>query len=442
MKPLAIDLFCGAGGFSEGILQAGFHIVFSSDINEQVEKTYMNRHEQLGLIQDYNTYFSRADIRDLSGEFILDKISKLQVIKGRKFDIDAIFGGPPCQGFSRAGKRQKDDPRNMLFKEYIRVVNEIKPKYVVMENVEGFMDTKLPEFIGVLGDKYEKDEVVPNILISEFDKIGYNTLEPKLLDSSDYGVPQRRKRAIFIAYRKGLTAPTYPEPTVEEGSKITVLDAIGDLIINPSIRKKVNSQYTKYQLDSINGRTLTIEGETIKYDKTIRNHELSKHAAYIEERFALYKEGESTQQLRKRIMAEGINLEGKNKLIELIYKSLDEQYTLAEIKSNFLNAKVDESWIELLLTRKNNRTRLAKDEIASTIVTLPDDYISPFENRVFSVREMARLQSFDDSFVFLGKRTTGGDRRKVEVPQYTQVGNAVPPLLARAIAIEIRNVLI
>ena len=94
-----------------------------------------------------------------------------------------------------------------------------------------------------------------------------------------------------------------------------------------------------------------------------------------------------------------------------------------------------------MLTKKNNRKKLDRNKPSLTVVTLPDDYISPFENRIFSVREMARLQSFDDSFEFLGKRTTGGDRRKMEVPQYTQVGNAVPPLLAKAIATEIMKVL-
>ena len=106
----AIDLFCGAGGMSEGIIQAGFHILFSSDISEDVEKTYTHRHEQLGLIQGENTYFHRGDIRELSGEMIRDKISSLEMFKSPEVKIpkkiDAIFGGPPCQGFSRAGRRK------------------------------------------------------------------------------------------------------------------------------------------------------------------------------------------------------------------------------------------------------------------------------------------------------------------------------------------------
>src|SRR5665647_1850791 len=138
IMPYAIDLFCGAGGMSEGIIQAGFHILFSSDINIDVEKTYVNRHKQLGLIQGENTYYHRGDIRNLNGDFILNCISNLKMFQSGEFSlpnkIDAIFGGPPCQGFSRAGKRDKNDPRNVLFKEYLRVISEIMPRYVIMEN--------------------------------------------------------------------------------------------------------------------------------------------------------------------------------------------------------------------------------------------------------------------------------------------------------------------
>lgn len=107
----------------------------------------------------------------------------------------------------------------------------------------------------------------------------------------------------------------------------------------------------------------------------------------------------------------------------------------------FKNAAATKEQVEILLTKKNIRQRWAENEPSATIVTIPDDYISPWEPRTFSVREMARCQSFDDSFEFLGKRTTGGSLRKKEVPQYTQVGNAVPPLLAKAVALEIKKVL-
>ena len=102
----AIDLFCGAGGMSEGLIQAGFHILFSSDINSDVQRTYMNRHEQLGLHQGVNTYFHRGDIRELNGDMIRESIQNLEIFRGQDIpEIDAIFGGPPCQGFSRADRK-------------------------------------------------------------------------------------------------------------------------------------------------------------------------------------------------------------------------------------------------------------------------------------------------------------------------------------------------
>jgi DNA (cytosine-5)-methyltransferase 1 len=138
-KPYAIDLFCGAGGCSEGLIQAGFHILFSSDISEMVEPTYRHRHEQLGLVQGENTWFERADIRNLTGADIHKHISELKIFNGRAVpDIDLMIGGPSCQGFSRAGRRDKSDPRNMLFGEYVRVINEIRPKIHSPRKCRGF----------------------------------------------------------------------------------------------------------------------------------------------------------------------------------------------------------------------------------------------------------------------------------------------------------------
>ena len=436
----AIDLFCGAGGMSEGILQAGFHILFSSDINESVELTYRNRHEQLGYQQNYNTYFERADIRELNGDYIIHCIQNLEFwnAENREIpnDIDVIFGGPPCQGFSLAGRRNADDPRNMLFREYIRVIGQIRPRYVVMENVTGFMNTVLDGFQSNIDDEVYSDEVAPNILTQELNKIGYNVLEPRILDASDFGVPQARRRAIFIAYRDGEREPEYP--TSNNTDVVTITDAIGDLIQDNDLRNNINPHHTIYQIQSINGRTPDINGNTIP-SNIILNNELSRHSNLIQERFSLYNEGESTANLRDRIRLEGINLNNCINLISNISNKFD--LSEGEVIENFLNGDISENMLNELLTRKNMRRRLNRNDVSSTIVSMPDDFISPFENRIFSVREMARLQSFDDSFEFLGPRTTGGERRRKEGPKYTQVGNAVPPLLARAVALKIIEVL-
>lgn len=438
--PYAIDLFSGAGGMSEGIIQAGFHILYSSDINEDVEKTYVSRHEQLGLHQGINTYFQRADIRELPSNEIIDAIKNLDIFKNKPMPtIDAIFGGPPCQGFSRAGKRDRKDPRNTLFKEYLRIINDIRPNYVVMENVEGFLDTRLDGFVGVTGEKYEDNILMPELLRREFDLIGYNTLEPCVLDASEYGVPQRRKRVIFLAYLEGYPAPSYPTPTTpNEEDKISVLDAIGDLIVDTDIRDAVNYKGSEYQRNSVHGRTKNVSGKFLSNLNSIENHDLSAHSALVRERFSLFQQNETTPMLRNRIINEGLDITSYPLLLEHCCDNLKALYSEDEIIKRFANGDVDNQMIQTLLTKKSNRYRLDQNEVSPTMVTMPDDYLTPFENRIPTVREMARIQSFDDSFKFLGKRTTGGIRRRIEVPQYTQVGNAVPPLLAKEIALEIK----
>lgn len=460
-KPIVIDLFCGAGGMSEGILQAGFHIVYSSDKSEEAGLTYRNRHEQLGLEQEVNTYYESMDIRDITGKHILEKISSLDVYKNDERDyreIDAIFGGPPCQGFSRAGLRKENDPRNFLFREYLRVVNEIKPKYVVMENVVGLLDSKLVDFQSYTGKLYEGEVRVTDILEAEFPIAGYTIknygkkidgkidFKKLILTASDFGVPQERQRVIIVAYRQGEKEPLdIKKFKVKE--KVTIKEALADQILNKSKKKKTleglkNSNSLGYLEDSHNGRTPNFEGNPIPLPKP-KNCEQSNNFPYITERFSLFKEGESAKNVRDRFLAKKIipsdNIPAlvahSYGLLEKkgIFNEIDE-YKVALDNFETLEKDIKTAIIDAIFTKKNIRVKLSSEKPSRTVVTLPDDYISPFEDRSFSVREMARLQSFDDSFEFLGKRTTGGARRKFETPQYTQVGNAVPPLLAKAVA--------
>ncbi len=437
--PYAIDLFCGAGGCSEGLIQAGFHILFSSDISEMVEVTYRHRHEQLGFIQGKNTWFQRADIKDLTGNDIRRYISNLEIFDGCVTpDIDLMIGGPSCQGFSRAGRRDKSDPRNMLFGEYVRVIAEVRPKYIVLENVEGFVDMQFLGYKGITGIEYPDGSVTPDILRNELRVIGYNTLEPRILNAADYGVPQRRNRIIFIGYRDDMTPPKYPEPTVSPENYVTLQEAIGDLITDPATREKVNPRLSWYQEESRKGRTPGIDGKPISVNEPV-NTDLSRITKIVEERFTLFKPGETGTYLKKRVMSEGIDISDKPELIKLCSEQLE--MDADDVVALFKSGKATKEQAEVLLTKKNIRQKWSPDQPSATVVTIADDYISPWEARTFSVREMARCQSFDDSFEFLGKRTTGGLQRRVEIPQYTQVGNAVPPLLAKAIALEIKKCL-
>ena len=296
---------------------------------------------------------------------------------------------------------------------------------------------KLYDFEGLQGHKYD-DQVIPDILKEELNLIGYDILEPKILNAANYGVPQRRNRIIIMAFKKGMKPPSYPKPTHDENNFVSLQNAIGDLISNQKIKEDVNHDLTQYQLDSINGRTPNVNGKPVA-SKMILNNDLSRHLQLIKERFSLFEEGETGTNLRNRVITEGIDLSDKPTLLNHLVNN--SRFTKDEIIAKFKNADVDDKLVNSLLTKKNMRHRLSREEPSATIVTIPDDYISPFENRTLTVRESARLQSFDDSFEFLGKRTTGGKRRRVEVPQYSQVGNAVPPLLAKAIALEIIKVI-
>lgn len=422
-KPLAIDLFCGAGGMSEGIIQAGFHIIYSNEINKDAALTYLNRHEQLGLIHGKNTWLDIDDIRNLSGRDILKIINELSIINKKNVEIDAIFGGPPCQGFSRAGKQQTNDIRNTLFQEYLRIISEVNPKYIVFENVLGINDVKFKNYKSTFDKQVYKSKTALYIIENELKKIGYNS-KKEVLNAVNFGVPQNRQRLIIMGYRNDCMEPDFPKGNK---SYITLDEAVGDLFGNKDI--------SKYGIESINGRTPScITNKPIKRDK-IFNNEKTCHNKYIKERFGLLNNGESILQLKRRIIKEGIDLSKCENLLKYVSKKINK--SKSETIKMFNNKEITDDEIEVLLTKKTSRIKLSPNKPSSTVMTLPDDIISPYENRIFSVRELARIQSFDDSFIFYGKRTTGSHLRKMEVPQYSQVGNAVPPLLAKAIAKEI-----
>lgn len=509
--PYAIDLFCGAGGFSEGIIQAGFDIIFSSDRSPMVQETYVNRHRQLGLQEGIDTHFELADIKELTSERIFEIINELRY--GNIFkpgSVDVIFGGPPCQGFSRLGKRDANDPRNMLFHEYLRIIRDIRPKYVVMENVTGILDMLMLDFPSVVRDEsYLGQKLVKEILEEELKELDYTLLDVQILNSANFGVPQQRNRVVFLAYRNDVHPIEYPQPNTL--SEVTVRQALQGLYNND---KEILSEFSKSRIE---GETPAVSGSYIPRE-TITNMEESRHDILVSQRFSLYQPGENTRAVINRLREEGINLldtrpelfneslfqvnlvtnteviqdtlvnlrlfdkkfntsrwlhftnrqlailsslkenepEFNNVLKSLagrLNSSLDQAKSFWETvkpllnkdynADNFhhllMNGEITDKIGEAILTKKSIRTRLNPDSVSPTIVTLPDDYIHPYFDRVLTVREMARMQSFDDSFEFLGKRTTGGDKRAQETPQYTQVGNAVPPLLARAVALKVRE---
>lgn len=387
-----LDLFSGAGGMAEGFLQAGFSIPYASDISEQAAMTYKHRHHQLG----YDVNYYCGDISDLA------QTENLRQFLGDDYqEIDVICGGPPCQGFSIAGRRNPSDKRNHLVGSYIDILEQVQPKYFVMENVQGILSSTFKQYDGL--KKHYYNEKVIDVLREEFAHIGYPNVEIKVLDASDYGVPQQRKRVIFLGSHKTMMYKLkHPKPF--KNKKITSKQAIGDLdnIDLGSVLDLYNKRATtQYQRDSRIGRTPNKSGKVLA-TKKLFNHETSRHTEKVVKRFSLLNEGENLKELFERL---------------------------------------DKKTLKKLATKKHTCRRMIANSPSYTVLTLPDDLVHYSKNRILTVREMARLQSFDDSFEFLGKRTTGGNRRTKETPQYTLVGNAVPPLLAKAIADEIMRVL-
>ena len=348
MKPTVIDLFAGVGGLSLGFEMRGFNVLVANEYDKSIAAAYIENHKNTKMIVGDIT---SLDLKEVFGPYT-----------GK---IDVVIGGPPCQGFSQKGQRKTiHDERNFLFKYYVAVVELVKPKYFVMENV--------PNLLTAEGGYFFKE-------IEElFNKMGYS-LEHGVLNASDYGVPQNRRRAIIIGKLNGV-APKLPEP---QNEKVTIWDAISDLAYLQSGEGTDKQEYrnapeSKYQK--------LLRGDST----TLYNHIATKHSPLALERLAMIPPNAGKEVLPKE------------HLTKSIYSG---------------------TW-----------TRMRKDEISVTITTRFDTpssgkFTHPFLDRAITVREAARIQSFPDDFRFVGNKGS----------QMKQVGNAVPPLLAAAIAKVIMN---
>lgn len=346
-----LDLFCGAGGLSLGFKMADFDIVGGIDFDQEA----LDTHE----LNFKDGFHFCGDISELDDEFVLDNFD------GK---VDVIIGGPPCQGFSVANMQQKDienDDRNKLFYEFIRFVKLLNPKAFVMENVPQIL-TK---------DKGHVKEVMMDVM----DKLGYD-VNVKVLLASDYGVPQKRRRAFFVGLSKTLDE-TFDFDNIKKMPKVTVENAIGDIYsLDRKVKKStVDDEFSlktrpncNYQKDMRKNSGNKLYNHNIRYPKDI-------------------------VQTRMKHVPEGGN-----------WKDVPE---------------------ELWDTIRNNRhssayRRLNSKDVSVTIDTGHMNYFHPKYNRVPTVRESARIQSFPDDFIFVGRQGS----------QFRQVGNAVPPLLSKAIA--------
>lgn len=340
-KMKVLDLFSGVGGLSYGFEMAGFEISGAIDFDKSIADSMKKNHK--------NTEMFIGDIRNIKPNYVKSRIGK----------VDVIIGGPPCQGFSLKGKRKGfDDERNFLFKEYIKYIKFFKPLFFVLENVPTILS--------------EKEGFFKEAILKEFSKIGYKNVAVGVLRASDFGVPQNRRRAIFLGSLNSKIS--LPKSNVKK--QVTVWDAISDLAYLNSGEGEFESSY-KRKAESI------YQKEMRSRSKKLYNHVATNHSAIALDRL-------------RRIPPE----QGKEHLTE-------------KISSTF-----GQTW-----------GRLEKNKPSPTIVTRFDTPSNgknshPFLHRSITSREAARIQSFPDDFIFYGNKSS----------VIKQIGNAVPPLLGKAIA--------
>ncbi|WP_436960597.1 DNA cytosine methyltransferase [Staphylococcus xylosus] len=355
-----VDLFSGAGGLSRGFMDSNFKVVLGVDFDDSALKTFSKNH-------------GKAEIMKLD-LFNHDNINKIDTfLKKKSIDLDVLVGGPPCQGFSLAGKREEFDQRNVLYSAMVKTAALLKPKVVVLENVPGMLTL----YKGAGAKRVKED----------FEKIGYNVADPQILYAPDFGIPQIRKRVFFVMTLNSKISQQfiYPKPTLLEKNYLSCEDAINDL---PSLEG-----VTDFSLNNIyeypHAPKTLYQNFMRKNSDKIYNHTPTKHT-------------EETVNLISQIS------EGKN------YKDLPQEIL---DKRNF---KYNEA-----LTRYHSK------KPSRTIDTGHRTHFHYKWNRIPTVRENARLQSFPDDFIFYGNKQE----------QYRQVGNAVPPLLGKAIAMKVKELL-
>ena len=376
----AVDLFSGAGGITLGLLNSGFNVVYCADIDAACEATHRRNFPEIP--------FARTDIETIKGADILRHAGL------RRGELDLLIGGPPCQGFSILGQRQIWDPRNGLFHEFLRIAKDLKPKCLVIENVTGLATLDGGTVLREIG--------------RAFSDAGY-TIECAELLAAQYGVPQMRWRMFFIGWRLdqgkrgGFPVPTHgktgvgdlvpnrPITLAESAGFVTIREAIGDL---PAIR--AGELGTGYRRSPRGDYQAAMREDALQ---TLSNHYAPRLSEQNITRLRALRPGQDWRDLPPHLLPASMR------------RALRKDHT-------------------------RRYRRMKWQGIARTIITRFRDpksgeYTHPNQHRTISIREAARIQSFPDWFVFEGTYSQ----------QYDQVGNAVPPLLAKAVGAKLHEML-
>lgn len=443
-----IDLFSGCGGLSLGLETEGARLVFAVEKSPMAAETFFkNLIEQDGDEEVWNSH-QRAplDVQARAGLVVSELAAVLESADSVKFasssGVDLVAGGPPCQGFSLAGRRNQKDVRNQLPWQFLEFVSQTNPKMVVIENVVG------------MRHKFNstQDQSTFDDLATALSMAGEGYLVQKVqANALHYGAPQHRPRLLLVGLRLDLAK----HGGVSVTEKIWTSDFKDKLGSEPPMLAPIPTRIS-YEVPSVRDALSDLLGfEPSPYVASLRDSFWGRLNGSSEPGvLANNKQRSHSDATRAKFRTlQFLNTIGKPELIRtpaeefepsqiaaiehlFTYPALSpDGFVLAHDRAELVTV------VQSTLTRKHSQRVLQLDGPAKTIVTAPDDYVHPLEPRVFTVREMARFQGFPDRFKFFAKETTGGLKRRVEVPQYSQVGNAVSPFLGIAIAKMVKRVL-
>jgi DNA (cytosine-5)-methyltransferase 1 len=381
-RPIAVDLFAGVGGMTLGFEQAGFDVLASVEIDPIHCATHEYNFPMWSAICATVINISGNDIRERSQ--IGDR------------EVDVVFGGPPCQGFSLMGKRAFDDPRNQLVSHFMRLVKELNANYFVMENVKGLTLGNHRQFL---------DEVIEN-----FESNGYNILSPyRVLDASHFGVPQHRERLFLIGCRQGLKLPNYPSPITKPAKANRIPKELINLPDSPTVREAIADlpDVTKYkELSAQDWCVADYQKPKSFYSEYLRGLKVDPN------NFAY------PRQYDAKLLTSSIATVHSPTSISRFRSTPN---GVVEKISRFLKLDPDGICNTLRAGTPSNRGAF----------TAPRP-IHPEQPRCITVREAARLHSYPDWFRFHSTKWHG----------FRQIGNSVPPLLARAVAAQLHKALV
>lgn len=453
-KLQSFETFAGCGGLALGLKSAGFELKLANEFSLNASQTFahniLGSKDKVFSVDEISTH-SWAEPMVAQGDFIriVDQVENDSSLRSVFSDLDLVSGGPPCQGFSMAGKRKAGVAKNNLPFEFIRFVELVRPKTVLIENVVGILSPFLSD---------GNPETASKQIVLALSNLGYNVGVFKL-NSALVGVAEKRIRVFFLALREDTFSSINEHKEFLElfnGTNLTnekdvrdVVDWTSEIPIE-SLKKFVSEkQYSvKLAIDDLIAETRSPSSYVTKNINKLlnpfvahgkrsfklRNHEVRTHTQRVVHRFRLRQLFIDDYELYSEVshyLRYGKHTMDFKRYEELLSEIKGDKLLGQELVSPSLEGM--KSLFNSLRSKKHSQRVLKANEPSHTIVTIPDDLIHYNKecSRVLTVRESARIQSFPDKFEFLGKATTGGHLREIEAPQYTQVGNAVPPLVGR-----------